>query len=260
MSGAPSSAVDWAKTLPRGARVPWDELEAHVVRDHPELLRLLGPAGAGVRRSPRWLTVLLGSAAVIAGLIGLAVVWAPIWGLATLLGDPFGIQDVDGRTAIPVAGVSLLIGIGVQIVLLVRLAIGRGSTSGIGAGTAILAVLMLIAIAMIGPRQAVAGWQEWAILAAFTAVLGGLVEVGERRQSRRPSREPVVRGVDSPDARLGREQRIDAAVSALSEGERGRLLDDRRHALEWLRMKGTISPEEAAQAQRAPLGRLAASM
>jgi len=260
VSGAPPSAVDWAKALPRGGRVPWDELEAHVLRDHPRLLRLLGPAAARVQRSRRWVTVLMGTAAVIAGLIGLAVVWAPIWGLTTLLGDPFGIQDVDGRTAIPVAGISLLVSVVVQVVLLTRLATGRGSTSAIGAGTAVLAVLMLIAIVTIGTRQHVPGWEAWAFVAAATALLGGLVEFGERRPPTRPPREPVVRDTESPGARLERERLIDAAVRDLPDDERQRLLDDRRHALEWLRMTGTIGPEVAARAQRAPLGRLGASM
>lgn len=260
MSGAPSSALDWAKALPGGARVPWDELEAHVLRAHPELLGLLGPAAVGVRRSSRPVIVLVRAAAVIAALILFAVVWAPVWGLTTLLGDAFGIEDVDGGFAIPIAGTSLLISIAVQLVLLARLAVGRGDASSIGAGTVILAVLMLIAIVLVGSRQDVPWWEAWAVVAVVAALLGGLVEVGERRQSRRPPRDPVVRDAESPSDRLEREQRIAAAVQSLPEGERQRLLDDRRRALEWLRMKGTISPESAARAQRAPLGRLGSSM
>jgi hypothetical protein len=260
MSRAPLSAVEWAKALPRGGRVPWDELEAHVLREHPDLLALLGPAGAQVRRPSRWVIVLLAPVIVIVGLIGLAVVWAPIWGLTTLLGDQFGIEDVDGRSAIPIAGIALLISMGVQIVLLIRLAIGRRSTEGIGGGTAILAVLMLIAIVLIGTRQDVPGWEGWAAAAAATGFLGAFVEVGERRPSRRPPRGPIVPEEEPPAERLARDARIDAAVRALPDDERERLLDDRRRALEWLRMVGTISPDEAARAHRAPLGRLAASV
>lgn len=266
MSRVALSALDWAKALPRGARVPWDELEAHVVGDHPELLKLLGPAGADVRRPSRWVAILLGLVVIIACVLGAAVVWAPIWGLASLLGDAFGIEDVDGRATIPIAGASILVSIGVQLVLLARLAAGRGGTSGIGGGTAILATLVLIGIVVVGIRQDVPGWQGWAIAAAAAALLGVVVEIGERRQHRRRSDAPVA-GVaatpadtEPPSDRLERERRIDDAVRALPDGERDRLLDERRRALEWLRMKGTITPDEAARAQHAPLGRLGSAM
>ncbi|QTX05521.1 hypothetical protein [Agromyces archimandritae] len=260
MSTAPATASDWAKALPRGGRVPWDELEAHVLRGHDELLRLLGDAAYGVRRRNPVVTVLGRTVAVIAGVIALAVVWAPIWGIATLRGDAFGIVDVDGAAAIPVAGASAIVSICVQIALLVSAARGRPGTSGIGGGSALLSAFMLAGIIVVGVRQGVPGWPAWAAVAALAAVLGVVAEIAERRAVRALPDGLPARPAEPAGDRLDREQRIDAAVQALPSEERARLLAERRAAIEWLRMVGTVDRETAARAIRAPLGRLGSSI
>ncbi|WP_430647840.1 hypothetical protein [Agromyces sp. GXS1127] len=283
------SAADWVRTLPRGARVDWDELEAHVLRDHPEALRALGPAGEGVRVGRRGIRVALAAGIAIAALVALPVVAAPVWGLAALVGDPFGIRDVDGAVALPIAGLSLLVAGAVQVVLLVRALGGRPDTGGIGAITSILAALIAVGTGLVGSRQDVPGWQAWFAVAVVVALLGGLVEATGRRSARRPvGTDAAARpGADAlasgradrtgragragrtvarpatdagrPSEQLERERRLDAALDRIGDDERTRLLDDRRRALEWLRLHGSISPDEAARAIRSPLGRLSAS-
>ncbi|BDZ55479.1 hypothetical protein GCM10025870_25520 [Agromyces marinus] len=124
------SAADWVRTLPRGARVDWDELEAHVLREHPAALRELGPAAAGVRTAGRGIRFALGAGIVAATLIAVPLLAAPLVGLAVLVGDPWGIRDVDGRFAIPFAGASLVIAGVVASVLLVRAARGARTRAG----------------------------------------------------------------------------------------------------------------------------------
>ena len=252
------TAAEWARTLPRGARVPWSELEAHVLREHPAVLRLMGPAAAGVRASRPGFRAMLGVGIVLGGLVLLAIVWAPIWGLATLSGDAFGVRDVDGTVAVPVAGVSLLVAAVVQLGLLVRALRGRPDAAGIGGGTAVLAVLIGIGTALVGARQDVPAWPAWVGLAAAVAALG-LANVVLARVLPHRTAPPRPRDAASPGDRLARDRALDEAIAALPEAERTRLLDDRRRAIEWLRLQGTVSPDEAARAMRAPLGRLGAS-
>ncbi|WP_344377992.1 hypothetical protein [Agromyces tropicus] len=263
--GVPDAAA-WVRTLPRGARVDWDELEAHVLRDHPAALRALGPAGSGVLVARRRVGFLLGAGIAVATLIAVPVLAAPVLGLAVLAGDPLGIDDVDGRVAVPVAGASLLVAAVVQLVLLARIARGRPDSGGIGAATAVLATLIAVGTALVGARQDVPGWPAWTASAVGVAVLGGVVARASRRASRRPAPtgDVDVRGTGSGErsapSRLDRERRLDAALAALPEAERDRLLDDRRRAVEWLRLQGVVSPETAARAVRAPLGRSSASV
>ena len=188
MSTRAPSATDWVKTLPRGGRVDWNELEAHVLREHREVLRLLGPAAGEVRTSSRAFTVGALILLIPLSIIALGIVFAPIWGLATLAGDPFGIRDVDGQVAIPVAGASLIVAVIVQVVLLVGSVRGAADVSGIGGGTAVVAVVIAIGIWIVGARQSVDGWQWWFALAIVTVVLGlwkcaGGNEVRARRRA-----------------------------------------------------------------------------
>ncbi|MDR5692589.1 hypothetical protein [Agromyces indicus] len=252
------TAAEWARALPRGARVPWAELEAHVLREHPAVLRLMGPAASGVRASRPGFRAVLGVGIVLGGLVLLAIVWAPIWGLATLSGDAFGVRDVDGAVAVPVAGVSLLVAAVLQLGLLVRALRGRPDAAGIGGGTAVLAVLIGIGTALVGVRQDVPAWPAWVGLAAAVAALG-LVNVVLARVLPHRTAQPRTRDAASPGDRLARDRALGEAIAALPEAERTRLLDDRRRAIEWLRLQGTVSPDEAARAMRAPLGRLGAS-
>ncbi|MGR0319271.1 hypothetical protein [Agromyces sp. ZXT2-3] len=276
------NASDWVRTLPRGARVDWDELEAHVLRDHPDALRALGPAAAGVLAQRRGIRLALGAGIVIAALVALPVIAAPAWGLTALVGDPFGIRDVDGSIAVPIAGISLLVAGAVQVVLLVRAARGRPDTGGIGAITAVLAALIAVGTGLVGIRQDVPGWPAWFALAIVVALLGALVGVTGRPAARRrgatdaaarpgtgaletvgPGRTAARTGTDADEptaARLERERRLGAALDGIPDDERAHLLDDRRRAIEWLRLHGAISPDEAARAIRSPLGRVSASV
>lgn len=258
------SATEWVRSLPRGGRVDWDELEAHVLRDHPAVLRLLGPAAAEVRTSTRGFTIALWIGIVVATLVAFPVLWAPVWALATLSMGAVTFEEVDGRAAIPVAGASLVIAAIVQVVLLLRTAGGRPDTAGVGGATALLAALTGIGIGLIGARQGVPGWPAWVALAVAVAALGIANAIGARlvrERSDRPSRARVrVRSEPTPDERLERDRRLDEAIAAIPADEQQRLLDDRRGAVERLRLQGTVSPDEAARAIRAPLGRLGSSV
>lgn len=250
MSRSPS-ASEWARALPRGARVDWAELEARVLRDQPQVLRSLGVAGRAVRSQGRGWQLGFGVAVVVAAVVALAVVWAPIWGLATLAGDAFGRVDVDGATAIPVAGIAMTIAGAAQVVLLVRTVSGRsgGDGASIGGGIAVLGVLTAVGIAVVGDRQQVPGWQAWLAVALAGAAIGALHAVLARRA--RPRRVQHHRPA-GPDPRAAAD-----AVRALDPAVREALEADRLAAVEWLRMRGTIGADEAAAALRAELGRMA---
>jgi hypothetical protein len=260
-SHAPSAA-EWVRSLPRGGRIDWDELESHVLRDHPAVLRLMGPAAAVVRTSTRGFRIALWTGIVAATLVAFPVVWAPVWGLATLSTGSVTFSDVDGRVAIPVAGASLVIAAVVQLVLLVGAALGRPDSAGIGGATALLAVLTGTGIALIGSRQDVPGWLAWTLLAAVVVVLGVANAIAARRV--RPRTDRASRGrprpEPSPTERIERERRLAEAIAAIPADEQATLLDDRRRAVERLRLQGTVSPDEAARAIRAPLGRLGSSV
>lgn len=258
MSRAPSAA-EWVRTLPRGGRVHWGELEAHVFRRHPRVLRRMGPAAGEVRAARLGFRLVLGTAMLLGGIVLFAVVWAPVWGLATLAGDAFGIRDVDGDSAIPVAGASMVVAAVVQVVLLVRARRGRPDGQGVGGGTAVLAALVAIGIAFVGSRQSVPGWQWWAALAAAVVVLG-LVNVRLARMGLGDSAGLRRRPEPTAAEQLERARALDEAIARIPADERERLLDDRRRAIERLRLQGTVAPDEAARAIRAPLGRLADSI
>lgn len=78
----------------------------------------------------RAFSIAAGMIIVLACIVGLAVVWAPIWGLAALAGDAFRERDVDGAMAIPVAGAAMIVSCFVHVGLLIR----RALTHGVGGG------------------------------------------------------------------------------------------------------------------------------
>ncbi|MCP2368540.1 phosphatidylglycerophosphate synthase [Agromyces flavus] len=256
------SASEWVRSLPRGGRIDWDELESHVLRDHPAVLRLLGPAAAEVRTSTRGFRIALWAGIVTATLVAFPVVWAPVWGLATLSTSSVTFDEVDGRIAVPVAGASLVIAAIVQLVLLVSASLGRPDSAGIGGATALLAVLTGIAIALIGSRQDVPGWLAWCALAVVVVALGVANAIGARVVRPRPVRPSHgrPRPEPTPGERIDDERCLAEAIAAIPADEQARLLDDRRRAVERLRLQGTVSADEAARAVRAPLGRLGASV
>ncbi|ROR65994.1 hypothetical protein [Agrococcus jenensis] len=252
MSGR-RSASEWVRERPRGARVDWAELEARVLRDQPAALRSLGVAGRVVRTEGRGWQLGFGIAVLLATVVGLAVVWAPIWGLATLAGDAFGRVDVDGATAIPVAGIAMVVAGLAQVVLLLRTVRGRSGGDGgsIGAGIAVLGVLTAVGIAVVGDRQDVPAWQAWFAVALVGAGIGALHAVLARRA--RPRGERATSAGPDPEAAA-------AAVRELDPAVRGELEADRRAAVEWLRLHGAIGPDEAAAALDVELGRLGATL
>lgn len=263
MSSSPASGLEWVKELPRGARIHWGELEAHVLRGHRDLLTLLGDEATDVRLRGRGFSIVAGVVIVLACVIGLAVIWAPIWGLATLMGDLFGLRPVDGEMAIPVAGVAMIVACVVQVCLLARRAMTRGvggiDDSDIGDGTAILGVLTLVSIILVGQDQQPPGWQAWTVPTVLGIVLA-LANSYFGRRSRLVSGAFSRRRPGPLVSETERRQRIRSVVSALPIDERERLLDDRQRAIEWLRMQGTITPDEASRAGRAELGLLADSV
>lgn len=249
------SASEWVRELPSGARVDWAELEARVLRGQPHALRSLGVAGRVVRTQGRGWQLGFGIAVTVAAIVGLAVVWAPIWGLATLAGDAFGRVDVDGASAIPIAGIAMAIAGSVQVVLLLRTVSGRSGGDGgsIGGGIAVLGALTAVGIAVVGDRQQVAGWQAWLAVVLLGAGVGALHALLARRARARPGAAPARTAGPDPQAAA-------AAVRALDAAVREALEADRRSAVEWLRMRGAIGPEEAAVALRTELGRIGATL
>lgn len=247
-----ASASEWVRQLPRGARVDWAELEARVLRDHLRVLRELGGAGRAVRTERAGWRLGFGIAVIAASIVGVAVVWAPVWGLATLAGDAFGRVDVDGAMAIPVAGAAMVVASAVQLALLVRTLSGRssGDEGGIGAGIAVLGVLTAVATGLVGARQGVPGWQLWLAIALLGAAIGAANAIIARRtHPRGRAQRSGRRGAAAPRAAAD-------LVRALDARTRDALEDDRRSAVEWLRMQGSIGPDEAAAALRVELGRL----
>ena len=105
----------------------------------------------------------------------------------------------------------------------------------------------------IGTRQQPNGWELWLVPTVLAIVLGSVVTIVARkpRETAGPlsKRRPV-----TADSELARRQRVRAAVAALPEDERASLLDDRQRAIDWLRMHGTITPDEAVRASRTELG------
>ena len=254
-----ASGLEWAKQLPRGARIHWAELEAHVLREHRSVLSLLGQEAADVRMQGRAFSIAAGVIIVLACIVGLAVVWAPIWGLATLAGDAFGERDVDGAMAIPVAGAAMIVSCIVHVGLLIRRALTHGvggvDDRSIGGGTVVLGVLTLVGILMVGARQQPEGWGAWTVPTILGIVLG-FVNFFLGRHSRESAGPFAKRRPNTEVPDITRRERIRSAVAALAGDERERLLADRQRAIEWLRMQGTIKPDEARRAGRAELGLL----
>ncbi|SDH36345.1 hypothetical protein [Agrococcus jejuensis] len=246
-----TSAAEWVRSLPRGARPDWDELEAHVLHEHPSILRALGAAGRAVAMGGRGWRVGFGIAVVAVVIVGLAVVWAPLWGAAAIIGDPLGIDPVDGATAVPVAAASMVVTALVQAVLAVRAA--RRGTSGDGTsatiGIGLVALLVVVGIGLVGERQGVDAWQAW-LAVALLGPLACVAHLVVLRLARRRSAPSTV-ATGAPD-----DVTVERLVAALPDAERDRLLADRADAVAWLRMQGVVSPGAAAAAAQAPLGRL----
>lgn len=250
-----TSAAEWVRTLPRGARPDWDELEAHVLHGHPRILRALGAAGRTVATDGRAWRVGFAIAVAVVVVLGLAIVWAPLWGAAAIIGDPLGIDPVDGATAVPVAAASMLLTAVVQAVLAVRAAVrgtsGDGTSATIGIG--LVAVLVVVGIGLVGERQGVDGWQAW-LAVALLGPLACAAHLVVLRLARRRS-QPSAALSGAPDGAA-----VESLVAALPGDERDRLLADRADAVAWLRMQGVVSPDAAAHAARAPLGGLGSWM
>ncbi|WP_343319787.1 hypothetical protein AAFM46_04420 [Arthrobacter sp. TMP15] len=259
MSRGALSAVDWVRELPRGARIHWDELEAHVFREHRAVLSLLGPAADEVRMQGRAFGIVSGLVIAISCLIGLAIMWAPIWGLATLAGDPFGVEDVDGAQAIPVAGVAMIVSTLVQLGTLLRRAlrngVGGADDKSIAGGTIILGVLTLAGILTIGVRQQPPAWEIWLVPTILTIVLAVLINFlsNDLHESPGPFAKRAPQSLES-DFIWTENMRV--AVASLPQTAQESLRADLHKAIDILRMQGTISPELSAQAMAAELGML----
>jgi hypothetical protein len=257
MSRGVANGLEWAKTLPSGARVHWRELDAHVLAEHPQILSLLGAEGADVRSRRRSFAIVFGIVLVPAIIVALAVTFAPLWGLATLLGDAFGQRDVDGAMAIPIAGTAMVISCIVMSGYLVRRAFTRGvggtDDGSVGQGVAVLGVLTLVIMITVGTRQHPQGWENWLVPTVLAIVLAVALSLWALRRRETPGtflRRPQ-------ETLLGdsaRRQRVRAAVALLPESERAGMIDDRQRAIAWLRMQGTITPDEAVRAGRTELG------
>ena len=248
------SGLEWAKELPRGARIHWGELDAYVLSEHRQILKLLGPEAAHVR-TPRTIVSFIVLVPTI--LVGMAVFWSPIWGLATLAGDSFGIRDVNGAMAIPVAGASMIVSCLVMSGLLIRRAfthgVGGPEDGSLASGHVFLSVLMLAGMIAIGRRQQPDGWEVWLVPTVLGIVLAS-INMFVARHPREAAGPLSTRPPPTAESESARRQRVRAAVATLPEVERARLLDDRQHAIDWLRMQGTVTPDEAARASRAELG------
>ena len=257
MSCGATSGLEWAKELPGGARIHWAELDVHVLRDHPHILSLLGPEAYEVTTRRRSFTIMSLVVLVPAIILGLAIFWAPLWGLATLAGDSFGIVDVDGAMAIPVAGASMVVSFLVMCWLPVRRAFrhGVGGTDdhSLTSSIIVLGMITLIMMITIGVRQQPDGWEVWVVPTAAAILLAVVNFFVSRRLNETPGAFATRRPA-TPGEQMERRQRVRAAVEALPEDERSRLVDDRRRAIAWLRMQGTITPDEAERASRAELG------
>lgn len=256
-----ASAVEWAEEQSASATPRLGILEAYALQRHPDAVALAGEDGAAIAGMlrPRGAARRAGDVAGWAfGLALLAVAGAPLIGMATLMGDQWGIWRLPIEESAPVASVCFAIGAVVQLVALVAwLVRGRRRSPAwrwLSVGTAIVGV---VAYAFGNGLASTAGYGAWAGWSApiVVAIVLAAVSAGLHLLLSRPA-EPAPDPVDAAPAAPAGAPTLGEALAAIAPEDRAAALADRDAAIAVLERRGLIEAERAAEARRAPLGGL----
>lgn len=262
MSLSHDSAAAWAEHQSQSGSPRLGMLEAYALQRHPDALALAGSDGAALAalvapRPPGAAVRDLGGWA--AGIALVAVVAAPLVGMASLLGDPVGVWRMPIAESAPIAGTCFAIGVLVQLVVLgVWLAHGRPRSPlwiWVAVATVALGAVALWFGAGLAQAAGYAPWSTWSTPIVAAIAVAGASAALQLLLSRAagppsaPAPEPAER--PAPDARSLRD-----AVAAIEPGARRAALADRDAAIAVLERRELIAPEVAERARAADLGTL----
>ncbi|WP_405216193.1 hypothetical protein [Agrococcus sp. Ld7] len=235
-------------------------LEAYALQGHPGALALAGDDGASLAaiaapRRPG--AAARGLGGWMAGLALVAVVLAPLIGMASLLGDPVGIWRMPIAESAPIAGVCFAIGAIVQLAVLgTWLARARPRMPlwiWVAIATAVLGAIALWFGTGLAQSSGFAAWASWSIPIAAAALIAAVTGTLQLLLSRGGAMAAI------PALQSDRGQGTGSLrdeLAAMAPGERQAVLADRNAALAVLEERGMLSPESAERARRAPLGSL----
>lgn len=259
MSLRHASARAWAAEHSASEPPRLGLLEAYALQRHPSALALAGADGASLAAivAPRRRSAAardLGGWLV--GLALVAVVLAPLVGMASLLGDPVGIWRMPIAQSAPVAGVCFTVGAIVQLAVLgAWMARARPRMPlwiWVAIGTAALGVIALWFGAGLAQDAGFAAWAGWSVPITAATLIAAIAAALQLLLSRARASLAPAQQADRPDAGSLRD-----ALAALAPEERQAVLADRNAAIVVLEERGMLSPESAERARRAPLGGLA---
>lgn len=244
MSFLHTTARGWAEDHSRAADVRFAQLEAVAYQRHPEIFQHFGADGAAMahrlhanaKRSP-----VRGVLDVVLWAVVIGAIFAPIAGLAVLMGDRFDFHRIEAQRAMPIAGAIFTVAAVAQAILLVIWLV-RGARFSwpefsihLVAGT--MAILALGTMPGIAELDDYIGWQQWRVpvlIALGVAGLAALVMLVRFRV-----REPDGDGEAVPETGLS-VGGIRARIAALPGDERQAIVDDRNAALAVLHERGLI--------------------
>lgn len=244
MSFLHTTARGWAEDHSLAADVRFAQLEAVAYQRHPEIFQHFGADGAAMahrlhanaKRSP-----VRGVLDVVLWAVVIGAFFAPIAGLAVLMGDRFDFHRIEAQRAMPIAGAIFTVAAVAQAILLVIWLV-RGARFSwpefsihLVAGT--MAILALGTMPGIAELDDYIGWQQWrgpVLIALGVAGLAALVMLVRFRV-----REPDGDGEAVPETGLS-VGGIRARIAALPGDERQAIVDDRNAALAVLHERGLI--------------------
>lgn len=253
------SALAWAEQQSASATPRLGMLEAYALQRHPEALAQAGPDGAALAAlvAPRGAGAAMrdvGGWLVGLGLV--AVLLAPLVGMASLLGDPVGVWRMSIADSAPIAGVCFALAALVQLVVLgVWAARGRRRSPlwlSVSIATAVLGAIALwfgSGLAQSAGFGAWAGWSLPIIAAIAIAVLAAALQL-------LLARAPVATPEASEPATAVGGATPHAALAAMTPAARREVLADRDAAIASLERRGLLDADVAARARSASLGSL----
>ncbi len=244
MSFLHTTARGWAEDHSLAADVRFAQLEAVAYQRHPEIFQHFGADGAAMahrlhanaKRSP-----VRGVLDVVLWAVVIGAFFAPIAGLAVLMGDRFDFHRIEAQRAMPIAGAIFTVAAVAQAILLVIWLV-RGArfwwpefSIHLVAGT--MAILALGTMPGIAELDDYIGWQQRRVpvlIALGVAGLAALVMLVRFRV-----REPDGDGEAVPETGIS-VGGIRARIAALPGDERQAIVDDRNAALAVLHERGLI--------------------
>ncbi|RAZ31733.1 hypothetical protein [Microbacterium sp. SMR1] len=252
MSFLRTTARGWAEGHSLAADVRFAQLEAVAYQRHPEIFQHFGADGAAMahrlhanaKRSSlyRILDVVLWSLVI-------GAFFAPIAGLAVLMGDRFDFHRIEAQRAMPIAGAMFTVAAVSQATLLViwlvrgaRFSWPEFSIHLVAAAMALLALGTMPGVAELDDYT---GWQQWRVPVLIALGVAGLAALGMLLRFR--VREPDGDGEGAPETGLSVGD-IRARIAVLPAGEHQAIVDDRNAALAVLHERGLIDAGTLEQA------------